>query len=278
MPTMLSNVETKTGAIIEIALSAEEITQCCQKKYADQVAYLASQAKRQKVEVRTHELNPDEKKQFLGAKHKEVDQWLATETVRRTARHKIPEENLLKTRWVSSWKQLDPQEQKETGRTRKPKARLVILGFMDPSIETLDRDAPTLGRDSRFLIMQVLASARWGVQSFDIKTAFLRGSRRDNGVLGIEPPEEMRERMHLQPHQACELFKSAYNLVSAPLLWYTELTTALLSFGISPLDPCVFALPKTEYQNGKTDALAIHGILGVQCSRGRRDWRWRPNL
>ena len=107
----LLEVDNQTGLPIEIVLSAEEIAQCCQKKYADQAAYLASQAKRQKVEVRTHELNPDEKKQFLGAKHKEVDQWLATETVRRIARHKIPEENLLKTRWVLSWKQLDSQEQ-----------------------------------------------------------------------------------------------------------------------------------------------------------------------
>ena len=89
-------------------------------------------------------------------------------------------------------------------------------------------------------------------------------------MVGIEPPEEMRARMHLQPHEACELLKSAYGLVNAPLLWYTELKTALLSLGflMSPLDPCVFVLPKKEYQSGKCGSLAIHGLLGIHADDG----------
>ena len=130
-----------------------------------------------------------------------------------------------------TWKPLDAHEQAATGRERKAKARLVILGFEDPAIETLERDAPTLGRDSGSLILQVLASAQWELNSFDIKTAFLRGSRQDNRVLGIEPPPEMRAKMKLREHEVCELLKSAYGLINAPILWYHELKGSLLSLG-----------------------------------------------
>ena len=231
----------------------------------------ASQAKRQKVEVKMHDLKGIELQEMLDAKGKEVDQWLATETVRRISRNRIPEEQILRTRWVLTWKPLDAHEQAATGRERKAKARLVILGFEDPAIETLERDAPTLGRDSRSLILQVLASAQWELNSFDIKTAFLRGSRQDNRVLGIEPPPEMRAKMKLREHEVCELLKSAYGLINAPILWYHELKGSLLSLGfqMSPMDPCVFVLPRKNDHNGsQSQELGIHGILGIHVDDG----------
>ena len=56
----------------------------------------------------------------------------------------------------------------------------------------------------------------------------------------------MRNLMNLQPWECCELLKSAYGLVNAPLLWYEELKTALinLNFVMSPLDPCYLSSPK----------------------------------
>ena len=256
---------------VEIALSAEELQQRCSKQYADQVVLLASQAKRQKVEVKVQDLKGSELQEMIDAKGKEVDQWLATETVKRIARNQIPEEQILRTRWVLTWKPLDPQEQLATGRDKKAKARLVILGFEDPAIETLERDAPTLGRDSRSLILQVLASAKWELNSFDIKTAFLRGSRQDNRALGIEPPPEMRTKMKLREHEVCELLKSAYGLINAPILWYHELKGTLLSLGfqMSPMDPCVFVLPKkNDHKTSNDSSVGIHGIFGIHVDDG----------
>ena len=166
-----SSGDCQSCLTIEIALSAEELQQCCSKQYQDQVIFLAPQAKRQKVEIKMQDLKGSDHQEMIEAKAKEIDQWLATDTVRRIARNKIPEDQILRTRWVLTWKPLDPQEQASSGRSRKAKARLVILGFEDPAIETLERDAPTLGRDSRSLILQVLASAQWEVNSFDIETA-----------------------------------------------------------------------------------------------------------
>ena len=189
---------------------------------------------------------------FQGAKAKEIASWLSTETVRRIARSQIPEEQILRSRWVLTWKPRDDNDplKNENGTalsdSHKPKARLVILGFEDPQIENLARDYPTLGKDSRTLILQYAASVTWRIRSFDVQTAFLRGSRSDGRVLGMEPPVEMRSQVKLQPWERCKLLKSAYGLCNAPLLWYEELKGALLNleFQISPLDPCLFVLPK----------------------------------
>ena len=258
----------------EILLTTDDLKQCAQKNYKQQEVFLASTAKKQRAEVKMHQLTPQEKELFKKAKIKEIESCLATDTVRKITRSAIPEDQLLRTRWVLTWKSIDAIEQQELGMTKKPKARLVILGFEDPFIDTLERDSPTLGRDSRMLALQVIASHQWQVRSFDIRTAFLRGSRQDGRVLGIEPPDEMRELMGLDNQHVCELLKGAYGLINAPLLWYLELKAALLSlnFVMSPFDPCTFVLPKqtaTSQHDGQFEETSgIHGILGVHVDDG----------
>ena len=251
----------------EIVLTSHEIEQCCKRDQNEQELFLASAAKRQKMEVKVKDLNPKQLQEFLTAKNKEIDQWLSTDTVRRILRDKIPEHQILRCRWVLTWKSLDSVEQAETGKTHKAKARLVILGYLDPALEQLDRDSPTLGKDSRMLALQLISSHRWTIRSFDIRTAFLRGSRQDGRILGVEPPPEMRTRMGLKTNEVCELLKGAYGLVNAPLLWYIELKSALLNLGfvMSPLDPCLFVLPRA---NSTKEAPAIHGILGIHVDDG----------
>ena len=256
-----------TVTYAEIFLTLDDFQKCLGKTYDYQEAYLASQAKRQKIEVKTRDLNQSDRELFDKAKNKELDSWLATDTVKRILRSRIPEGQLLRSRWVLTWKPLDEIEQKETGMDRKAKARLVILGYEDPMIDSLPRDSPTLGRDSRMLALQCIASHRWTARSFDIKTAFLRGSRQDSRILGVEPPPELRLKMKLQDNEVCELLKGAYGLVNAPLLWYVELKNALLALGfvISPLDPCLFVLPKRKEDN---DGIKIHGIVGIHVDDG----------
>lgn len=232
------------------------------KPESDQVALLATTAKKQRTEVRMVDLGPEDQQRFSAAKNKEVEQWLDTETVRRILRSKIPEENILKCRWILTWKEIDPSERSPNGERHKAKARLVILGYQDPNIEEIPRDSPTLQKESRSLLLQMCASRRWQIESFDIKTAFLRGSRRDNRILGVEPPKEMRARMQLKEQEICELRKSAYGLVNAPFLWYQELKEALinLNFVMCPMDPCLFVLP--NQQGG------IHGLVGIHVDDG----------
>ena len=256
-------VETAVqGFEIQVALNVEEIESCMKQDLPEQTAFLASAAKKQRSEVKERDLSHEEMRLFQGAKEKEIQSWLSTETVRKIARNQIPEEQILRSRWVLTWKPVEPTTNDPNPKP-KPKARLVILGYEDPQLESLARDSPTLGKDSRTLILQYAASAKWKIRSFDIQTAFLRGSRQDGRILGMEPPKEMKSLMRLQPWECCELLKSAYGLVNAPLLWYEELKNALtsLQFKVSPLDPCTFVLPKR-------DGSGIHGLVGVHVDDG----------
>lgn len=260
---------SRTCYEVALTLEMDEVEQCLQKGYADQVSFLASAAKRQKVEVKERELSPAEQELFHQAKSKEIQSWLTTDTVRRIARNQIPADQVLRSRWVLTWKPIDPSSSADSN-AMKAKARLVILGFEDPQIDTLARDSPTLGRDSRMLLLQYAASSQWQIRSFDVQTAFLRGSRTDGRILGMEPPPEMRLLMNLKPWECCELKKSAYGLVNAPLLWYEELKGTLISLGfvVSPMDPCLFVLPKSQRECKDPKANKIHGLVGIHVDDG----------
>ena len=245
----------------EIFLTEGDIETMCQQPN-EFLTLAASAAKRQRAEVKVKDMTAQDKKDFQKAKEKELDQWLATETVRKILRDKIPTENILRCRWVLTWKDLDAIDAAKEGRHKKAKARLVILGYEDPNICDIPRDSPTLQKESRALLFQLCAARKLQIRSFDIKTAFLRGSRRDTRILGIEPPDELRDKLKLQDNEICELLKSAYGLVNAPYLWYQELKETLLSlnFTISPLDPCLFVLANEKG--------FVHGAIGMHVDDG----------
>ena len=142
------------------------------------VSLIASAGKRQRAEVRMTELTPEHRADFQAAEDKEVSRWLDTETVRRILRWKIPVENILRTRWVLTWKALGPIDVKPGKSHHKAK----VWGTKTPTLN-IPRDSPTVQKDSRSLIIQYCACKKWEIQSFDIKRAFLRGSRRDERLL-----------------------------------------------------------------------------------------------
>lgn len=75
-------------------------------------------------------------------------------------------------------------------------------------------------------MLQLWVSNQWTVGSFDVRTAFLRGSfvhDRNARVLGLEPPPELREQMKLRP-------RGAYRLANAPLLRFKELCLNRVGF------------------------------------------------
>ena len=226
-------------------------------------ACVASTAKKQHSEVKLAELTAEELEAFKGAKNKEIQSWLSTGTVQRMLRHKLAPEQILRCRWILTWKALDEQEQKETKKTHKPKARLVVLGYLDPELEHVPRDSPTLSRQSRMLALQLIASSQWVIRSFDVKSAFLQGKPQEDRVLGLEPVPELREAMKLGPQEVCRLAKSAYGLVDAPFMWYRELDKTLIELGFvrSPFDPCLYTLHEPGQKRPS-------GIIGMHVDDG----------
>ena len=161
---------------------------------ADAVVFLVSEMRKKKVEVKLRDLGEHVQRFFAAAKYKEIGAWLRHKTVRMVAGGKLPEHTLMRCRWIPNWKSAtgdeSPAELSSEG--LRAKARLVVIGFEDPGIDTVANDAPTLTKDGRMAVLQTIASSRWELLSFDISTAFLHG-KGDGRPLGIHPPPELRE-------------------------------------------------------------------------------------
>ena len=227
---------------------------------------VATNQKKQRTEVKLSTLSPEEKEEFEKAKQSEVNNWLQTGTVSKVLRDQLSPEQILRCRWIHVWKPIeDPKDQQRLGKSRKAKSRLVVLGYLDPELETIPRDSPTLNRQSRMLILQMIASLEWTLKSFDIKAAFLQGRTQENRTIANEPVPELSKAMNLKEKEVCLLEKSAYGLIDAPYLWYKELDRVLrkLSFIPSPFDPCVYLL----YQEGSNKP---SGVIGMHVDDGLR--------
>lgn len=266
--------ETPCAWRFELDAPKNVTTQQLSHWHADEIL-IASTEKKQRTEVKLSSLNSEELQAFKRAKENEVQNWISTGTVSKILRSKLAPEQILRCRWILVWKPLEEKaESKETGqfkseklKTHKPKARLVVLGYLDPDITEVPRDSPTLGRQSKMLLLQLIASKGWSLGSFDIRAAFLQGKPQQDRIIGIEPVPELSKAMSLKENEVCKLDKSAYGLIDAPFLWYKTLCEELkaLGFQASPFDPCLYVLrhPETKELSG---ALGIHVDDGIHGS------------
>ena len=247
----------------EVDLSNQDIQRWRLESNPEDMAFIAAPAKKQRSEVRMTELSPEEQELFRQAQASEINNWVKHKAVEKVLRSQIDPSQVLRARWILTWKPIDPTEIGSDGRTHKPKARLVVLGYLDPNLENIPRDSPTMTKSSRTLILQLIASRCWTLRSFDIKAAFLQGQPQADRVMGLEPVPEMVPALGLRENQILRLVKGAYGLVDAPFLWFKALTGELkrLGFQEAPWDPCVWILrdPKTH---------APHGILGIHVDDG----------
>ncbi|CAE7230232.1 RE1, partial [Symbiodinium sp. CCMP2456] len=241
---------------LEVPLKAKDMRRWVKEEESEQFATVAAASKRARAEVCVKDLTASERELFEKAKEKEISCWLQTSAIRAILRRKLNPEQILKSRWILTWKAPEEGEHQQ-----RAKARLVVLGFQDPKLVEVMRDAPTLSREGRALVLQTIASKKFRLGSFDIKTAFLRGKADANNPLAMEPPKELRKALNLKDDEVCELLGNAYGRVDAPLLFYKELSQQLLSLGFirHPLEPCVFLLYTQEH---------LHGILGMHVDDG----------
>eukprot|EP00435_Cladocopium_sp_Y103_P029044 s3886_g7.t1 len=247
-------------------------------------ALLATTAKKQRTEVKLTELTAKERAEFEKAKTAEVANWIHTGTINKILRNQIPSDQILRCRWILTWKPIDTvgenvsnvqaKQHEKTNKlppahnpTHKPKARLVVLGYLDPQIENIPRDSPTLSKTARMMTLQAIASHGWDARSFDIKAAFLQGQPQSDRVMAIEPVPELRKALQMTPEEVAKLNKGAYGLIDAPYLWYCALVSELLTLGfeVCPFDPCLFLLRSTDETTGK---LYLNGMIGVHVDDG----------
>ena len=249
--TLWSNSQTTADAyVFEFTMPKQQLERYIRNP-KENAQLLQKAAKKSHTEVQYKNLNEEEKIRFNGAKKKEINCWLETDIVQKILRSRIHPSHILSSRWVLTWK-IDPTS--EDG--RKPKARLVVRGYEDPGIGEICSDG-------RMLLLQTISSKHWDVQSFDIKTAFLRG-KAEGEPLAMEPVKELREMLNLQPEEICILKGNAYGRVDAPLLFYREFRSKFEKEGFEahPLDSCLFLL------RNKQDPSRLEGILGTHVDDG----------
>ena len=258
------------GWQFELEVGINEMKLLANDDIEENLALLVSNAKKQRAEVKMKELTKEDMQLFEEAKQKEVKSWLDTGAVCRILRNRIPVDQVLRCRWILTWKDGETNSHltnigASTNAARKAKARIVVLGFEDPMLHEIERDSPTLTKLGRSLILQYAASQQWQIGSFDVKTAFLRGSEQNDRILGIEPPPELRRQMGLKDEEICRLLKGAYGRADAPLLWFKELQKGLteLGFSQSPFDPCVFTL--NDEEKNTIGLIGVHVDDGLCC-------------
>ena len=248
----------------EFIVDDRDIQEWRESESPEAMSFLVSAARRQRAEVKLSQISPAEQEEFRKAKDKEIGNWLKTNTVEKILRNKLSPEQILRCRWILTWKPLESQDiDAKSNKTHKAKARLVVLGYLDPQITEIPRDAPTLGRHTRMLILQLISSMMWKLQSFDISAAFLQGKPQAGRVIGLEPVPELSSALGLSKDEVCKLTKGAYGLIDAPYLWYTALRDELVTLGfeICPMDPCVFVLRHHQTRR-------LEGVLGVHVDDG----------
>ncbi|CAE7448719.1 GIP, partial [Symbiodinium sp. CCMP2592] len=131
---------------LEIPVNAKAVKRWAQEKSPEQMVALASLSKRARAEVFVKDLSAAERELFEVAKSKEIQCWLQTSAIKPILRQKLNPEQILKSRWILTWKAPEVGEVHQ-----RAKARLVVLGFQDPKLVDVHRDAPTLSREGRAL-------------------------------------------------------------------------------------------------------------------------------
>ena len=249
--------------VLEVPLTRSDILQWFQAEKPEEMASVASASKRARAEVHIKDLTAKERALFDIAKDAEMTCWIQTNALKPVLRKYLNPEQILRSRWVLTWKPIEDDSGDISG--KKAKARLVVLGFQDPNLTEVQRDAPTLTKEGRSTILQMISSHHWELSSFDIKTAFLRAKADENNPLAMEPPIELRKKLQLPENQVCQLVGNAYGRVDAPLLFFKELRKQLqeLQFKIHPLEPCVYYLESQHKGIRK-----IHGVLGTHVDDG----------
>ena len=248
---------------LEIPMKPSDLDAWYHETNPEEMCHVAAASQRARAEVQVKTLTPAERKLFDVAKDNELSCWISTNSLKPILRQKLNPDQILRSRWVLTWKDVEADENKPAH--RKAKARLVVLGYMDPKITSVARDSPTLTREGRNIILQCVAAYRWELTSFDIKTAFLRGKADEANPLAMEPPKELRDKLKLSDQEVCSLVGNAYGRVDAPLLFYKELSRHLhdLGFKTHPLEPCMFIL-----ETGTGNSRKLHGIVGTHVDDG----------
>ena len=152
---------------------------------------------------------------FLGAKQAELEKWQEFQTYKEVPDTGQPR---ISSKWVCT--------EKVKGGQLVTKARLVARGFEEDQSQ-LRTDSPTCSKESLRMMLSVLASKKWSLQSIDIKSAYLQGNDITRDIY-LKPPKEAKTKM------LWKLERTPYGLVDAGRQWYIKVQKEFTALGAQP--------------------------------------------
>ena len=104
------------------------------------------------------------------------------------------------------------------------KARLVARGFEEEALWRTD--SPTCCKGNLRIVISIITSKFWKINSLDFKCAFLQGKRIDRNIY-VKPPLEIHSDKLWKPET------TVYGLKDASRTWYLRLRDELVVLGLA---------------------------------------------
>ena len=188
-------------------------------------------------EAREKDMNLEERTKMIEAKKQELSSYFANFVWEFCDQDESKDEPVVSARWVLTWKEGEKPED-----APKAKARLVLRGFQDPDLLTIEKAAPTATKQAKLIVLTLAGNFGWTVYCGDVKTAFLSGSTFNRKVI-VKLPNDCGPLLgYNRGPLTMRMLKSAYGLADAPLLWWKEADKRLTKnfWRRHPLDRCFY--------------------------------------
>ena len=237
---------------LEIPMEEKDILYLTEKPRRA-TAWMSKKLESRSKELRWSQMPLEQKYLFDEAQSRELSQVLVSKAVRSLSRQeemKINHSKIMSMRWVMTIK---------CGGDAK--ARLVVLGYQQHNLTSVQSSAPTMSRVARNLVLTICACLHFWIASGDVSSAFLQASQSLEGEdLYVWAPAELAVLFGAPPDKPIKVLKicrAFYGLVHAPRKWFDHVVSTLRSQGWQQLlsDQCTFIL----IDNGRiVEACGIH--------------------
>ena len=205
-------------------------------------------------EVSTKKMTVEDRANMIEAKRKELTSYFSNNVWEFTGLEEGDRDRVVTARWILTWK-----EPEAPGAAPRAKARLVLRGFQDPDLFSIDKASPTATRQSKMMVLAISPIMGWTLYCGDVRTAFLSGAKFERRII-VRLPSDCGPMLGATHGGSVymKMLKSAYGLADAPLLWFQEATRRLHSgsWKTHPLDQCLFL--RYDQEGKLIGALILH--------------------
>lgn len=224
--------------VLEIPMNEADI-QYFEQNPKKATIWMSKKMENKGKELRWSQMPIEEKKQFDEAQCKELSQVMTSRALRSLSAAEeiqVDKNQVMSMRWVMTIKG-----------DGLAKARLVVLGYRQPNLTSVQSSAPTMSRTARNLLLTLIANFGFLLTCGDVSSASHQAAQSlEREDLYVWAPAELAVMYGARPDfpvKILKICKAFYGLVHAPWSWFDHVTSTL-HHGWKPLlsDRCVHIL------------------------------------